>query len=60
MTDPSYNPNDFPDDLMSGEEMMDTEDYGEEMHVCTHCNGTGSSWDGLGECKHCAGEGYIE
>ena len=27
---------------------------------CPACHGDGMTWDGLGECRNCGGDGYID
>jgi hypothetical protein len=36
----------------------DDDEEGNRQHICLECAGTGESWDGLGTCEYCDGEGY--
>lgn len=38
----------------------DPDYWPESMTECEECDGTGMSWDGLGECDECYGEGWVE
>jgi DnaJ-class molecular chaperone len=44
---------------MIDNEPEDTEFFSDEPEICEICQGDGLSWDGLGVCPECEGDGEL-